>query len=109
MRCCIRTIEKIIVSEKTDIRTDWFTNATGLENVEFQGVIAKSIDFSSCPLTPESVASVISCLKDYSGTDKEGVYTVTFRWQSLSALEAITVSPSGGTWSEYIESLGWLT
>ena len=79
-----------------------------LENVVFEGVIPATISFSSCPLTVESMKSVITHLKDYSGTESEYTYTVTFKSTAFSALTAEgTTSPNGNTWAEYIDDLKW--
>lgn len=60
------TIEKLIVSENTAFVNTMFTNATRLENITFEGTIAKSgLDLSPCTkLTKESITSVINALSD---------------------------------------------
>ena len=98
------TIDKIIFAETTPAFS--FANDAKLKNVNFEGVIAKSHSFSSCPLSVESVKSLISCLKNYSGTTSE--YTLTLSSESKTALEAEgATSPNGNTWSQYIDDLGW--
>lgn len=60
-------IEKIITKESVTYK-DWFHKAN-IGDVRFEGVIGNDIDFSwSKSLTLESIKSIISCLKDYSGT-----------------------------------------
>jgi hypothetical protein len=62
----LKTIEKIVVHENLTY-TNWFTNATGLENVRFEGVIGQNgLDFSPCKnLTYDSCHSTFTHLKDF--------------------------------------------
>ena len=53
--------------------------------------------------------SIISCLKDYSGTDSEDLYSVLFTDDCWNNLEADSTAPDGGTWRTYVDNLGWLT
>ena len=102
-------IEELVVSPTyQDFQTP-FNNATALTTIKISGTIFKSISFSYSPLTVESMKSIITHLKDYSGTDKEGTYKVTFSSACLTALEAEgATSPNGNTWTEYMTDLGWL-
>lgn len=62
------TIQKIITKESVTY-ANWFASASGLKNITFEGVIGQNIDFTACTsLTVASMNSIISCLKDYSGT-----------------------------------------
>lgn len=62
------TIEKIITKESVTYK-NWFLN-TDITNVTFEGVIGQDLDMSyGSRLTVESMNNIISCLKDYSGTD----------------------------------------
>lgn len=103
----IITIEKIIVKESVTF-SNWFTNAFLLTNVTFEGVIGPDINFNHSPLSIASMKSVISCLKNYAGTDKQDTCTVKFHEDCWAALEADSTAPDGGTWREYVTSLGWL-
>ena len=52
--------------------------------------------------------SIISALKDYSGTDKEFTYTVTFTSACITALDKEgNNSPNGNTWRNYANDKGW--
>ena len=85
-----------------------FENCTNLANITFEGVIGKSISFSSCPLTVDSMKSIITHLKDYSGTTSEFTYKVTFSGACKETLAAEgNTSPNGNTWIEYINDLCW--
>lgn len=85
-----------------------FVNDYALKNITIEGTIGKSIDFKYSPLTAESAKSVISALKDYSGTDKEYTYSVTFSASTLELLEAEgATAPGGLTWTEYIKAKRW--
>lgn len=104
----LKTIEGIVVNE-TQAFSSWFTN-TNVENVLFNGVIGRSLNMSYCTgLSVDSMKSIISCLKNYSGTDSEFSYTLTFPEGRWAALEADSTAPDGSTWEEYVDSLGWNT
>jgi hypothetical protein len=100
-------IEKLIVSENTPFNTG-FLRAGNLQNVIFEGVIATTLTLSGLKLlSPVSMKSAISCLKNYSGTDKELAYTISFSDDCWVNLEADSTAPNGGTWKDYVLSLGW--
>lgn len=84
-----------------------FTGVNGLTDLIFEGEIGSSSFSIPSPLTPESMISVITHLKNYSGTDKDGVYKVTFTDACWAALEAHSKAPDGNTWKEHVYSLGW--
>lgn len=85
-----------------------FENCKSLANITFEGVIGKSISFSSCPLTVDSMKSIITHLKDYSGTENEFTYKVTFSSTCKETLAAEgNTSPNENTWLDYIGDLGW--
>lgn len=103
----LHTIE-IMRSDARSTYDGTFINCTSLKNVMFEGVIGSSINMLSCPLTTESLKSVISCLKDYSGTDSEYKYTIIFKASAFNALETEgAASPNNNTWAEYIDDLKW--
>lgn len=107
------TIDKIILPPEGSVTEffNMFGNCTKLANITFEGVIDKSISFSLSPLTAESMKSIITCLKDYSGTDDEFTYTVTFKSSAFEALEAegATAEYDGVTctWAELIDNKKW--
>ena len=84
------TIDKLILGNRTTAGTfgNTFRGCTALKNIIIEGVIPNSISFSSSPLTVESMKSIISCLKDYSGTESEHTYTITFTSACKTSLEA---------------------
>ena len=104
----LETIRELRVLE-TQSFTETFNWCNVLKNVVFTGTIGKSINLSYSPLTPESMKSVISCLKNYSGTSSELVNTISFTGACWAALEADSTAPDGGTWEEYVYNLGWNT
>lgn len=99
------------VSELCTKYINAFTYISTLKNITFVegSVIAATIDFSYSNLTVASMKSIISALKNYSGTDKEFTYSVVFKPACWEALEADSTSPTGTTWEEYVSSLGWNT
>ena len=79
------TIPKLTVADGIKF-TDWFTSCTSLKNVTFEGTISRTLNMQSCPLTVESILSVLTHLANYFGTDKEGSYTLTLSascWQAI--------------------------
>ena len=106
----ITRIVELNMMENTNIGSDNdpFLGATKLSELYMTGVLAKTIKFSSCPLNVASIKSIINCMKDYSGTENEYTYTITFRTAYFNKLEAEgTTSPNGNTWAEYIDDLKW--
>ena len=105
----LEEIEVIRMCEGSGASTNvLFLNCKSLKKIKFEGVIPISIGFADSPLTVESMKSVISCLKNYSGTSNEYKYTITLSSNCKTALEAEgTTSPNGNLWSEYIDDLGW--
>lgn len=103
------TIDELIIrNDGTNTFSNAFTGCTALKNITFTGVIGRTISFSDCPLTVDSMKNIISCLKDYSGTTNEGAYTVTFSSACRNTLDAEgNTSPNGNTWREYATDLGW--
>lgn len=106
---CIVTIPKLIVSETTEINNG-FTSASSLKNLTIEGTLGRDCKVSWCPLSAESLKSIITALKDYSGGN-EYTYTVTFKASSFSALEkeGSTAMYNGEpcTWSELIDNKKW--
>lgn len=106
-RNLMRTIHKINMTNATKA-TSMFVRQGALKNITFEGEIPISLSFSYSPLTVESMKNIITHLKDYSGTESEFVYTVTFKASAFAALEAEgSTSPNGNTWTEYIDDLKW--
>lgn len=63
----LKTIDKIISLDKT-IYDGTFNNLPALENIAFEGVIARNISIPNSPkLTKDSVQSIIDHLKDLTG------------------------------------------
>jgi hypothetical protein len=103
----LRTIEELTVAETTPFSLT-FNRCDALQNITIEGVIGRSISFPHSPLSVESMKSIITHLKDYSGTDKEYTYTLTLSSTSKTALEAEgATSPNGNTWLEYLDDIGW--
>lgn len=105
----LKTVRKFIVSENiTSGGNNAFSNCESLENIVMEGINAQSLTFAVSPLTVDSMKSIISCLKDFSGTNKEGTCTIKFTSECWNRLEESGVSPSGTTWEEHVRNLGWL-
>ena len=103
----IHTIDKIVMAETVAYGAQIFGLATGLKNLTIEGVIGRTLSISSSPLTVESAKSVINALKNYAGTDKELTYKLTLNSTVWTALNNAETPPSGETWKEYVQTLGW--
>ena len=80
----LETIRKLTVFE-TSTFTNSFQNCSKLKNIVIEGTIGQSISFNNSPLTPESMKSVISHLKNYS--PNEDVYRIEDDLAWISAYE----------------------
>lgn len=114
--CCfqnavlLKTIDKLIFKEDgSQTLTNTFTNASRLEHLEIEGAIGKDISFSYSPLTVESMVSIITHLKDYSGTENAGKYTLTLKdtCKTLMAEQGEIAEFGGKTYDAYIADIGW--
>ena len=96
------------VTEKTTYYSP-FGNCPKLKEIRFEGTIGKNgLSFSSSPLSLESAISVITHLKDFSGTSSAYTCSIQFSETTWGYLNADgTNSPNGTTWAEYIDNLGW--
>jgi hypothetical protein len=104
----LETIDLLIMGDKLYQNATVFQYCDALKNIRIQGVVASSFNAQWCPLTVDSMKSIISCLKNYAGTDSDGTYTLTFSDGCWAALEADSAAPDGGTWKEYVQlALGW--
>lgn len=106
-RNVLHTIHELDMSSATTaIRP--FNKQGALTNITFKGVIPISLDIQHSPLSVASLKNIINHLKNYSGTDKEFAYTVTFKSSAFAELEKEgATSPNGNTWAEYIDDLKW--
>ena len=104
----LATVRKFVVNELTGM-TGQFNNCSKLQNLTIEGTIARNAYFQWCPLTPTSMKSVISALKNFAVNDPDNVYTQTLQFSDdcWAALEADSTAPDGGTWREYVGKLGW--
>ena len=109
-RCTnLRKIKKIIAGENTVFHVAMFSYSTALYEVIFEGTIAMDLALNSAKISAESAKSIIACLKNYKGTDSEYVHSIKLHANTWAALEADSTAPDGGTWANYVDSLGWLT
>lgn len=103
-------IKKLILPEKygSNPFNNAFNYAKGLKDIEMEGTIPVSINFLDCPLTPNSMKSIIGCLKNQINETMAFMVSVLFSNACWAALEADSTAPDGGTWQDYVTSLGWL-
>ena len=106
----LERIEIIRVQEDTTFYNA-FSSCRALKHLTVEGVIGTNFSIAYSPLTKESMKSIITHLKDYSGTSNEYKYTVTFNPSAFSVLEAegATAEYNGVpcTWAELIDNLKW--
>lgn len=104
------SIEKVILKDdgsQTFANTSFGYNEK-LKQVIFEGCIGSDFSIAQSPLNAESGKSIINCLKDYSGTDKEFTYTLSLSSTAKANLEAEgNTAPNGLTWLEYAQAKGW--
>lgn len=103
----LHTIDELVLK---DDGTQTFSNAFygALKNIKISGKIGRNVSFSSCSkLTLDSLKSIITALKDYSGTDKEFTYKLTLNGSSQTLLDNESATIDGLAWREYIESKCW--
>lgn len=87
-----------------------FGNCKMLKDFKFtdDSVLGSTFQISSAPLTVESAKNIITHLANYAGTEYEFVHSVSFSSTTRALLEAEgETAPNGGTWADYIFSLGW--
>lgn len=91
----LQTIDKLIVDETTPFHDYTFRMASALENITFEGVIGSSINFQWCPLTKESMTSVVEHLSatvtgqtaTFKKSAKEAAFTAD-EWAELIATKS---------------------
>lgn len=85
------TIDKVKVKEGLAFASTTF-NASSLENITFAGVIGGTINFGRCPLSRDSITSIVNALSanstgltvTFSKTAKEAAFTAD-EWAALIA------------------------
>lgn len=61
----LHTIDTLIVSENSTAVTNSFGGCTSLANITIEGIIAQNANFKDCPLTHDSLMSIINALKNF--------------------------------------------
>lgn len=105
----LRTIEEIIPHENLDM-SNTFNGCRALNNLRFGGVAGKNTNLSVAPLTVESIISIITHLKDYSGDiTNAGKYTLTLKdtCKTLMAEQGGIDDFGGKTYDQYLADIGW--
>jgi hypothetical protein len=106
----LTTIDKIIIdNDGSRLFENSFYKCNQLKNITFEGVIGQTISFSSSPLSVESMVSVITHLKNYTGTQESGNYTLTLKdsCKTLMAQQGAIAELGGKTYDAYIADIGW--
>lgn len=107
----VHTVDKLIFRDSGDQTVkNMFFMCYGVRTLGIEGVIGKTINLQwSDELEVETMKSIITHLKDHSDSDQIYVNSVLFSEKCWTRLEANSTAPSGGTWRDYVDSLGWLT
>jgi hypothetical protein len=102
----LEKIDKLVITNKAKF-TSAFNNCYALKDIVMDGSIENSVNFQWSPLSVDSMKSIISRLQNFSGTTDANKKTITFSDACWAALEASGPYPTGGTWEDYVTSLGW--
>jgi len=104
----LKTIEILRVLDITTYPST-FSYCKSLEYIRFEGTIGTSISFSHSPLDVESMKDIITHLKNYTGTENEGTYTLTLKdtCKTLMAQQGAIAELDGKTYDAYIADIGW--
>jgi len=103
----VATIPSIDLTEATSTAT-CFNNASKLVDVTFVGTIPTTVNLQfASGLSVASMKSAILHLANYAGTANANVNSLYFTDDCWAALEADSTAPDGGTWKNYVHSLGW--
>lgn len=94
----LETIQKLILSDTNTFGANFFQNCVKLKNITIEGTIGNDLNMSACPLTTESVQSVIEHLKDLTGQ--------TSKRLQLSSTVAANLTPAQ---SDMLTAKNWTT
>lgn len=106
----LESIEKIVWSESIlNAGNSPFRMCYSLTDFESEGTLAISISFADCPLTVETIKSLILHLKKCTGTEA-GKYTLTLKDICKTAMANLgTIEEfNNKTYDEYISDIGWV-
>ena len=82
----LKTIRKLTVNKNVTF-SNWFTYASSLEDITFDGEIGQNISFSDCKkLTHDSLMSIINHLYDYKAEGDTSTHTCTIGSTNLAKL-----------------------
>lgn len=84
--CTALTTVTIKLSANVTALTNSFTNCSSLANLTIEGVIPCAIDVSACPLTHDSIESIINALQDKAAIGATG--SLTFGSANIAKLTA---------------------
>lgn len=112
----LKKINKLIVKE-SNVFTSAFGYCKALTDIEFEGTIGRSISFADCPLTVESMKSIITHLNKYDTKS----YTLTVKSSTFNNLETAgftdddrallgekgVVVADNSTWRTVVDDLNW--
>ena len=112
----LQSIEELeLKSDGSQKFPNTFSECTSLTHIVITGTIGEDINFQDCPLSVDSMVSILSHLQNFNLTnlDKYGTQTVYFNddcWSRLEAAQIETPIPEqyGTDWKSYLtDSIGW--
>lgn len=106
----LKSVDLLNVGERAMFDAYVFQRCSSLVDIRFAGTIKGNLNMSACTkLSVDSMKDIIAHLDNYAGTEQEYTYTLSFPAARWTALEADSTAPNGGTWKDYVFSLGWNT
>lgn len=104
----VQYVEKIILPEEGKGITGLFSYWYAVIEIRFEGKILGGVDaHHSYQMSADSAKSIISCLENYAGTDKELTYSFILHSNVWTRLNESGAPPSENTWEEYVNTLGY--
>ena len=122
----LEKIEVVRSQEDTFYNLQSFGYCTKLQHLVIEGVIGTDFNIKWSPLSPASLTSIITHLKDYLGTANGWVYTLTVKASAWTELNAAGFTDEaldwverkynipkdeflnlGVTWTDLVSGLGW--
>lgn len=108
----LESVEKVILpnpAKKIAFNALGFNTCRNLTEIRFEGEFYGSVSFAGCSmLSLESAKSALLHLPNYTGTENEQKFTITFHAKTWALLDGDNTAPDGVTWRTYVDNMGWL-
>jgi hypothetical protein len=100
----LKKIEKIIVPNTSIPNNSAFGNCNSLEEIRFEGTLFGNQNFQWCPLSKESIESIISCLADTSSSSHKLILKETAVNTAFETAEGLANGVTSDEWLSLISS-----